>query len=261
MRPGKVGIRSECFVLGETVSGAALLVVFVMLRSILSWMSIRFRSGDRLQAPIPLAPARREATLSFFSDAKAEETQAWIGGYLGQSALQWYALEVCEDWAPWAFIKKDLKRTIASLELLGTLICVKLWGTRMKESGRGSGYLTGGTDNQGNSYAVSKLMSTKFPLPLLLMELSETLRKEEQYLDLTWVPREKNQWADDLTNQKFDRFCMNRRLVLDGGRFDWIVLDSLLKSAAGFHAELVDAKRSAPALRCPKSRKKQRTKW
>ena len=146
----------------------------VMLRSILGWMSIRFRSGDRLQAPMPLAPARREATLSFFSDAKAEETQAWIGGYLwdGQSALQWYAMEVCEDWAPWAFIKKNLKRTIASLELLGTLLCVKLWGARMKESGRGSGYLTGGTDNQGNSYAVSKLMSTKFPLPLLLMELS-----------------------------------------------------------------------------------------
>ena len=78
-------------------------------------------------------------------------------------------MEVREDWAPWAFIKKDLKRTIASLELLGTLICVKLWGARMSESDRGSGYLTGGTDNQGNSSAVSKLMSTKFPLPLLLM--------------------------------------------------------------------------------------------
>ena len=136
-----------------------------MLRSILGWMSVRFRSGDRLQAPMPLTPARGEASLSFFSDAKAEETQAWIGGYLwdGQSALQWYAMEVREDWAPWAFIKKDLKRTIASLELLGTLLCVKLWGAKMSESGRGSGYLTGGTDNQGNSYAVSKLMSTKFP--------------------------------------------------------------------------------------------------
>ena len=42
---------------------------------------------------------------------------------------------------------------------------------------------------------------------------------------------------------------------------DWIVLDSLLKSAADFHAELVDAKRSAPALRCPRLRKKQKTKW
>ena len=95
---------------------------------------------------MPLTPARGEASLSFFSDAKAEETQAWIGGYLwdGQSALQWYAMEVREDWARWAFIKKDLKRTIASLELLGTLLCVKLWGAKMSESGRGSGYLTGG---------------------------------------------------------------------------------------------------------------------
>eukprot|EP00439_Symbiodinium_sp_Y106_P033537 s2526_g4.t1 len=95
-------------------------------------------SGDRLQAPMPIAPARDEATLSLFSDAKAGETQAWIGGYLwdGQSALQWYAMEVREDWAPWAFIKKDLKQIIASLELLGTLFCNKLWGARMKESGR-----------------------------------------------------------------------------------------------------------------------------
>ena len=235
----------------------------VMLRSILGWMSLRFRSGDRLQAPMPLAPAWREASLSFFSDAKAEETQAWIGGYLwdGQSALQWYAMEVREDWAPWAFIKKDLKRTIASLELLGTLICVKLWGAKMSESGRGSGYLTGGTDNQGNSYAVSKLMSTKFPLPLLLMELSETLRKGEQCLDLSWVPREKNQWADDLTNQKFDRFCLSKRLILDGTQIDWIILDSLLKSAAEFHAELVMAKRKEPASGYQKSKKKRRTKW
>ena len=38
----------------------------VMLRSILGWMSIRFRSGDRLQAPMPLAPARREAHAVLF---------------------------------------------------------------------------------------------------------------------------------------------------------------------------------------------------
>ena len=124
MWPGKVGIRSECLVLERPFLGPLYswssatrgrkggLRLPVMLRSILSWMSIRFRSGDRLQAPMPLAPARREAMLSFFSDAKAEETQAWIGGYLwdGQSALQWYAMEVCEDWAPWAFIKMDVKR-------------------------------------------------------------------------------------------------------------------------------------------------------
>ena len=93
------------------------------------------------------------------------------------------------------------------------------------------------------------------------MELSETLRKGEQCLDLSWVPREKNQWADDLTNQKFDRFCLSKRLILDGTQIDWIILDSLLKSAAEFHAELVMAKRKEPASGYQKSKKKRRTKW
>ncbi|CAE7452455.1 unnamed protein product, partial [Symbiodinium sp. CCMP2456] len=110
----------------------------VMLRSILAWMSGRFSSGDRLQSPVEIPMGPKAGELSFFSDAKAEEGSAWVGGYLwdGDSALQWYALEVLESWAPWAFIKKDLKRTIASLELLGTLICVKLWGDRMKRHGK-----------------------------------------------------------------------------------------------------------------------------
>ena len=205
-----------------------------MLRTILHWLSQRFRTGDRLQAPPILPRARGEPGLCFYSDAKAETGNAWVGGYLwdGREALQWYALEVLESWAPWAFIKRDLKRTIASLELLGTLICIKLWGKRMKEAGKGQGHLTGGTDNQGNSYAVSKLMSTRFPLPLLLMELSETLRQGDLTLDLSWVPRERNQWADDLTNQEFGKFSMERRLAIDGAQIDWIVLGDLLGSAS-----------------------------
>ncbi|CAE7394347.1 unnamed protein product, partial [Symbiodinium microadriaticum] len=176
-----------------------------MLRTILHWLSQRFRTGDRLQAP-PVLPVTRDGPgLSFYSDAKAETGNAWVGGYLwdGHEALQWYALE---------------------------------------EAGKGQGHLTGGTDNQGNSYAVSKLMSTRFPLPLLLMELSETLRRGDLTLDLSWVPRERNQWADDLTNQEFGKFSMERRLALDGARIDWIVLGDLLGSASAFHAELTQAK-------------------
>ena len=119
-------------------------------------------------------------------------------------------MEVCEDWAPWAFIKKNLKRTIASLELLGTLLCVKLWGARMKESGRGfrvsywwnrqPGELIRGF--QADVHEVSPAAAAH-----------GVVGKGEQCLDLSWIPREKNQWADDLTNQKFDRFCMSKRLI------------------------------------------------
>ncbi|CAE7565714.1 unnamed protein product, partial [Symbiodinium microadriaticum] len=151
-----------------------------------------------------------------------------------------------------------------ALELLGTLICIKLWGKRIKEAGKGQGHLTGGTDNQGNSYAVSKLMSTRFPLPLLLMEMSETLRRGELTLDLSWVPRERNQWADDLTNQEFGKFSMDRRLVIDGARIDWIVLGDLLGSASAFHAELTQAKevkRKGNPEPSARGRKKARAKW
>ena len=243
-----------------------LLQIPVMLRTILRWLSQRFRTGDRLPAPPTLPLASGEGGLSFFSDAKAESGSAWVGGYLwdGHSALQWYALEVLESWAPWAFIKKDFKRTVASLELLGTLICVKLWGERMRRHGRGRGHLAGGTDNQGNSYAVSKLMSTRFPLPLLLMELSETLRRGDQVLDLSWVPRERNQWADDLTNQKFDHFDQRRRLSINGSQIDWIVLGDLLNSASAFHTEMVQAKedkRNGKSELLARGKKRARTKW
>ncbi len=50
------------------------------------------------------------------------------------------------------------------------------------------------------------MMSTKYPLTLLAMELSETLRPRSCEPNLQWIPREKNQLADDLTNEKFDSF-------------------------------------------------------
>ena len=107
-------------------------------------------------------------------------------------------------------------------------------------------------------------MSTRFPLPLLLMELSETLHQGDLTLDLSWVPRERNQWADDLTNQEFGKFSMERRLAIDGARIDWIVLGDLLGSASSFHAELTQAKevkRKGNPEPSAKGRKKARAKW
>ena len=54
---------------------------------------------------------------------------AWIGGFreiVFGCHGPWFSLEVTRDWAPWAFSKSPNK-VIASLELLATLIGVKLW--------------------------------------------------------------------------------------------------------------------------------------
>ena len=107
------------------------------------------------------------------------------------------------------------------------------------------GSITGATDNQGNTYAVTKLMSTKYPLPILLMELSESLRLGSIFLDLRWVPRERNQWADDLTNGEFGRFPADKRQELDAHTMQWHVLGRLLDVAQTFHDEMVAEKEAA----------------
>ena len=114
------------------------------------------------------------------------------------------------------------------------------------------------TDNLSNSYAVSKWMSTKYPLTILIMELSETLRTRDCELSLEWVPREKNQLADDLTNQKFECFPAERRIKFVGGDTKWLVLDRLMHKAQEFHEELKREKKRKPLAPNPKRTSKRR---
>ena len=159
------------------------------------------------------------------------------------SIISWFSEEVQESWAPWLFIRKDPKRVIAALELLATLVAVRLWANGLQKGGKGRCWVRAGTDNQGNSYAVSRLMSTKYPLTVLIMELSETLRARNCELDLQWIPREQNQLADDLTNQVFTKFPLDCRVQFVGGDTKWIVLEKLMEKAKGFHLELATEKK------------------
>ena len=61
---------------------------------------------------------------------KAEDGRAWVGGFLEivpSCQGPWFSLEVDRSWAPWAFSKSSPNKVIAALELLATLIAVKLW--------------------------------------------------------------------------------------------------------------------------------------
>ena len=103
-------------------------------------------------------------------------------------------------------------------------------------------------------------MSTKYPLTVLIMELSETLRTRDCELCLEWIPREKNQLADDLTNEKFDNFPMELRVKFVGGDTKWLVLDSLLKKAQEFHEELAKERKRKISVSTPKSVQKGASK-
>ena len=148
------------------------------------------------------------------------------------------------SWAPWTFAKKDPNKAIAALELLGTLVAVKLWVPQ--DDGRKATRvaLRGYTDNKSNEALLKKVMTTKFPSMLILMELAEELASRNCDLQLRWIPRDLNQLADDLTNENFASFDPAFRVHLKGEELEWKILGRLLKHAESYYEELSLRKRA-----------------
>ena len=138
------------------------------------------------------------------------------------------------------------------LELLGTILCVKLFSRPGKLHQRASLKMTGSTDNLGNAYAVSRAMSTKWPLTVLLIELSEELRSRKVALGLDWLPREENQEAADLSNMKTTDFDESLRVHVAAADLRWHVLDEMMQASQElFNAIVVE--RAACASRAAAS--------
>lgn len=212
------------------------------IRLILKWIATRLRGEGRLM----VAPSVPKSDGEWFrSDAKAEDGRAFVGGWkcAGNTAARdaaWFYLELTPTAAPWVFAKAgDPGRTIASLELLGTLLCLILFDIKATSLRTGSCSITGSTDNQGNTMAMLKLMSTKWPLATLLIELSEQLRSRQLDLNLAWLPRLQNQEADDITNQNFEKFDASRRVRFEWEKIQWLVLDDLMQASQELYQQVV----------------------
>lgn len=189
----------------------------------------------------------------FKADAKAEGEEVSIGGFevRGNDNLKqcrWFAYRLNRAVAPWAYVKSgEAYRTIASLELFASLLCIMLFtGT---DSAEGSSYMTfsGASDNQGNTALIGKGMTSKFPLYLILMEISEQLAFRRINLDLQWQRRDLNQAADDLTNGLYDSFNPELRLNPELSSLSWLILPQLYAEAIRMHEQIVD-KKSTKAL-------------
>ena len=151
-------------------------------------------------------------------------------------------------------------RTIASLELFATLLCVVLrsWPT----GAAGAVRLQGLTDNLGNTFALTRLMSSKFPLVVILAELSAQMQARAMALNLEWAPRDQNEEADALTNGDFSLFDTRKRVVVDLEEIRWLVLPRMLVVAGSIY-EAVQGRKAgrAPArLEGPRPRAKAKAK-
>lgn len=210
---------------------------------------------------------------AFRVDAKAEQDKIVIGGWeIGKGGTtegcRWFSIHLDRKSAPWAYLKGEPFRNIASLELVAVLVAVILFDKRDKDEEGSFKRLTlsAGTDNLGNTHVLRHFMSCKYPLSIVVMELAAQLKARGWELDLGWIPRGQNCEADALTNDEFAGFSPELRINKKFEDIEFLVLNDLMKKAGELDQELKMAKTSREAkgdrpMRADLKRKRGETKW
>ena len=187
----------------------------------------------------------------FRLDAKAEGEDVAIGGWLCRGISRtrdapWFAVRLNRRNAPWAFSRGEAFRTIASLELLGALVSLMVLGPVPAgcESLIGTMSFTCGTDNRSNTYLLDKMMTTKYPLGVVLMELAAQTRLRGMVLRARWLPRLQNEEADALSNFEFDAFDPKLRIDAELENLPFVLLNDLFQVGDQYIAELDAVKKA-----------------
>ena len=164
----------------------------------------------------------------FRLDAKAEGDSVAIGGWLSKGSsctkkAPWFSVSLNRRNAPWAFMKGETFRVIASLELLGALVGLMVLLPLVDQGPGEASALLGlscGTDNLGNTFLLDRMLTTKYPLGVILMELAHQCRVRRVALRAAWLPRLQHEEADALTNLDFRHFDAARRIQVDLGKLE-----------------------------------------
>ena len=208
----------------------------------------------------------------FRIDAKAEQDKIVIGGWetcrtTDTSQARWFSVQLGRKEVPWAYLKGEPFRSIATLELVGVLLAVMLFskGAEWGQS-RGVAVLPGLTDNQAITHVLRKFGTASFPLSVVVMELACQLDAAGLELDLRWVPRLQNEEADALTNELFEAFTEKNRIHVDFDNLPFIILEEMMELAGKLDEEVKLAKSSKEAKgdrpeSTKKAKKKGEMKW
>ena len=239
-----------------------------MVKAVLKWVVRQLKAGFRT-----ISCRRVEIDLGelFRTDAGADETSVTIGGWESKDNAdwkhsRWFSQRFTADTCPWLFVKGDGKLTISASELLGSLVAVLLFTKDSDQLTHGVIKFKGGTDNKGNSFIVSKLLTTKWPGAAVLMQLSELLMRRGLWLDLEWCPREENTIADRLTNLDLEGFDPALRLEVDVSASQFPLLHELLASEEAFRNEITAKKKDKKDFTLlseftPFKKRKVKTPW
>ncbi len=205
-------------------------------------------------------------------DARATGEVIGIGGWLpmtgedgniSTSRSPWFALNLNRDSAPWAYTKGGQPfRTIAALEGLAMLFAVKFFQPWLGAGGFGCVHFPSFTDNQGNSHTLNRLMTSRFPLVCVIMELATVLDEFSLRMQAAWTPRELNREADALSNGDTSGFAEEYRIHIDPLEVQWRVLDDVMAEGVRYYEELPKAHAGPPPRKRPRQeRLRHRDPW
>ena len=125
------------------------------------------------------------------------------------------------------------------------MLCARLFLPLDRRPRKATFAFTGGTDNQSTPAAVARLMTGKFPLNLVLMELACLLAERQCDLQLSWRPREMNTEADALTNSDFRLFDPSLRIPVKLEALEWNVLTPWWEESLSLYREVAEARKAA----------------
>ena len=85
---------------------------------------------------------------------------------------------------------------------------------------------------------LDRLITTKYPLGVVLMEVAHQCHRKGLSLRADWVPRLENQEADDLTNMEFKSFDPKKRIEVRLEELKFGVLNELFQVGDDYLIEL-----------------------
>lgn len=109
---------------------------------------------------------------------------------------------------------------------------------------------------------MSKLMTTKFPLLLILVEMAAQLKTRGLDLGLQWIPRDQNEEADALTNSRFEDFDPANRIEVDVDNLNWMILPKMMSVPEDVHRRVTERReqKRKDKEKAPREKKHEETK-
>ena len=94
--------------------------------------------------------------------------------------------------------------------------------------------MQGGTDNRSIEQMVKKSATTRWPLVLVNMQLSDCLMSAGLRVGLVWRPRDENTVADHLTNGVFTQVDSDKRIAVRWCDLNFKLLETLWGAPSEF---------------------------